>query len=323
MPGRRGRGRPPGGLCARTVFWTFFSNPLVSASQAVGPSGAESEAERSTGQEKSAHKSGVFSFANTSAAPDARGGGKKVFSFCGGVGYDAARFRDSGVTFRRTACTRRGRTNRPQQMISDFLPPESREESRGKRPFRNLNQQQPRNDNMDFNELITDFATRHNVDGLSAEDGVAALDVDGIIVHIVAAGDLLAASAEIGEPPAEGGRHLRRSPVGGEPGIGGVFRQEPRIGQICRRSPPAVGAPRLRLVRHPPRRPRQLRRNLAQAPRRLPSRRQGRRPGKRRHPRFRNRRLHAGLISPGPGAFVPPDAAAPHTSHNQRKGAEK
>ena len=57
---------------------------------------------------------------------------------------------------------------------------------------------------MDFNELITDFATRHNVDGLSAEDGVAALDVDGIIVHIVAAGDLLAASAEIGEPPAEG-----------------------------------------------------------------------------------------------------------------------
>lgn len=57
---------------------------------------------------------------------------------------------------------------------------------------------------MDFNELITDFATRHNVDGLSAEDGVAALDVDGIIVNIVATGDMLAASAEIGEPPAEG-----------------------------------------------------------------------------------------------------------------------
>jgi hypothetical protein len=57
---------------------------------------------------------------------------------------------------------------------------------------------------MDFNELITDFADRHNVDGLAAEDGVAALDVDGILVNLVAAGDLLAASAEIGEPPAEG-----------------------------------------------------------------------------------------------------------------------
>ena len=57
---------------------------------------------------------------------------------------------------------------------------------------------------MDFNELIADFATRHNVDGLAAEDGAAALDVDGILVNLVAAGDLLAASAEIGEPPAEG-----------------------------------------------------------------------------------------------------------------------
>ncbi len=57
---------------------------------------------------------------------------------------------------------------------------------------------------MDFNDLINDFATRHNVDGLAAEDGVAALDVDGILVNLVAAGDLLAASAEIGEPPAEG-----------------------------------------------------------------------------------------------------------------------
>ena len=57
---------------------------------------------------------------------------------------------------------------------------------------------------MDFNELITDFAVRHNVDGLAAEDGAAALDVDGILVNLVGAGDLLAASAEIGEPPAEG-----------------------------------------------------------------------------------------------------------------------
>lgn len=57
---------------------------------------------------------------------------------------------------------------------------------------------------MDFNDLITDFAARHNVDGLAAEDGAAALDVDGILVNLVAAGDLLVASAEIGEPPAEG-----------------------------------------------------------------------------------------------------------------------
>ena len=57
---------------------------------------------------------------------------------------------------------------------------------------------------MDFNDLIADFATRHNVAGLAAEDGVAALDVDGILINLVAAGDLLAASAEIGEPPAEG-----------------------------------------------------------------------------------------------------------------------
>ncbi|MBP5786419.1 MAG: CesT family type III secretion system chaperone, partial [Kiritimatiellae bacterium] len=57
---------------------------------------------------------------------------------------------------------------------------------------------------MDFNELIADFATRHNVDGLAAEDGAAALDVDGILVNLVGTGDLLAASAALGEPPAEG-----------------------------------------------------------------------------------------------------------------------
>ena len=57
---------------------------------------------------------------------------------------------------------------------------------------------------MDFNELIADFAARHGVDGLAAEDGAAALDIDGIAVTLAAAGDRLAATAEIGNPPAEG-----------------------------------------------------------------------------------------------------------------------
>ena len=57
---------------------------------------------------------------------------------------------------------------------------------------------------MEFNELIDDFAKRHNVENLVAVDGAAALDIDGIIVTIVDKGGLLNFSAEIGEPPAEG-----------------------------------------------------------------------------------------------------------------------
>ena len=57
---------------------------------------------------------------------------------------------------------------------------------------------------MEFNELIADFAKRHNVENLVAVDGAAALDIDGIIVTIVDKGGLLNFSAEIGEPPAEG-----------------------------------------------------------------------------------------------------------------------
>ena len=57
---------------------------------------------------------------------------------------------------------------------------------------------------MEFNELITDFATRHNVAGLAAEDGAAALDIDGIVVSLVSKGESLTIAAEIGEPPAEG-----------------------------------------------------------------------------------------------------------------------
>ena len=58
--------------------------------------------------------------------------------------------------------------------------------------------------NMEFNELIADFAARHGVDDLIAADNAAALDIDGIIVIIVSKDDTLTISAEIGEPPAEG-----------------------------------------------------------------------------------------------------------------------
>ena len=57
---------------------------------------------------------------------------------------------------------------------------------------------------MEFQELISDFAKRHGIANLAAEDNAAALDIDGIVVTLVAAGDVLSVSAEIGEPPAEG-----------------------------------------------------------------------------------------------------------------------
>ena len=57
---------------------------------------------------------------------------------------------------------------------------------------------------MEFNELIDAFAKRHNVENLVAVDGAAALDIDGIIVTIVAKGEVLNFSAEIGDPPVEG-----------------------------------------------------------------------------------------------------------------------
>ena len=57
---------------------------------------------------------------------------------------------------------------------------------------------------MEFSKLISDFAARHDVDGLFAEDNAAALDIDGIVVAIVAVGDTVSISAAIGEPPVEG-----------------------------------------------------------------------------------------------------------------------
>ena len=57
---------------------------------------------------------------------------------------------------------------------------------------------------MDFNELIDDFAKRHNVEDLTVTDNAAALDIDGITVLLVSNGELLTISAELGEPPVEG-----------------------------------------------------------------------------------------------------------------------
>ena len=57
---------------------------------------------------------------------------------------------------------------------------------------------------MDFAKLVSDFAERHGIANLAAEDNAAALDIDGIVVTLVAAGDALSVSADIGEPPVEG-----------------------------------------------------------------------------------------------------------------------
>ena len=57
---------------------------------------------------------------------------------------------------------------------------------------------------MDFANLILDFAERHGIADLAAEDNAAALDIDGIVITLVAVGDTLSVSADIGEPPAEG-----------------------------------------------------------------------------------------------------------------------
>ncbi len=61
---------------------------------------------------------------------------------------------------------------------------------------------------MEFKELIADFAARHNVEDLVAEDDIVVLDIDGIIVTLVANDGAIAVSAEIGEPPAEGRAEL-------------------------------------------------------------------------------------------------------------------
>ena len=57
---------------------------------------------------------------------------------------------------------------------------------------------------MEFTELVSDFAKRHDVEGLAAVDGEAGLDIDGIPITLIEDNTYLFATAEIGDPPPEG-----------------------------------------------------------------------------------------------------------------------
>lgn len=57
---------------------------------------------------------------------------------------------------------------------------------------------------MEFQKIIADFSERHGVADLAIENDTAALNIDDVVVTLVATGDTLSLSADIGEPPAEG-----------------------------------------------------------------------------------------------------------------------
>ena len=83
---------------------------------------------------------------------------------------------------------------------------------------------------MDFHELISDFAERHGIANLAAEDNAAALDIDGIVVTLVAAGDVLSISADIGEPPSEGRAEFAELMLEANMQSGAFFAKEPESG---------------------------------------------------------------------------------------------
>lgn len=83
---------------------------------------------------------------------------------------------------------------------------------------------------MDFEELISDFAERHNVANLAAENNAAALDVDGIVIMLVTAGDALSISAEIGEPPVEGRAEFAELMLEANLQSAAFFAKEPESG---------------------------------------------------------------------------------------------
>ena len=83
---------------------------------------------------------------------------------------------------------------------------------------------------MEFTKLISDFAERHGIANLAAEDNAAALDVDGIVVTLVAAGDALSVSAEIGEPPSEGRAEFAELMLEANLQSGAFFAKEPESG---------------------------------------------------------------------------------------------
>ena len=83
---------------------------------------------------------------------------------------------------------------------------------------------------MDFQQLIADFAEWHSIANLVAEDNAAALDVDGIVITLVAAGDALSISADIGEPPSEGRAEFAELMLEANLQIGAFFAKEPESG---------------------------------------------------------------------------------------------
>jgi hypothetical protein len=83
---------------------------------------------------------------------------------------------------------------------------------------------------MEINQLIADFAVRHNVEDLVAVDGAASLDIDGMIINIVANGEVLTLSAEIGEPPPEGAGAFSDLLLEANLQPGAFFAKAPRAG---------------------------------------------------------------------------------------------
>ena len=98
---------------------------------------------------------------------------------------------------------------------------------------------------MEFEKLISDFAERHSIANLAAENNAAALEVDGIVVTLVAAGDALSVSAEIGEPPADGRAEFAELMLEANLQTGAFFAKEPESGAyvlVRRLQLPELGA---------------------------------------------------------------------------------
>ena len=95
---------------------------------------------------------------------------------------------------------------------------------------------------MEFEKLILDFAERHGIANLAAEDNAAALEVDGIVVTLVSVGDALSVSAEIGEPPSEGRSEFAELMLEANLQSEAFFAKEPERGSyvLVRRLPLAM-----------------------------------------------------------------------------------
>ena len=95
---------------------------------------------------------------------------------------------------------------------------------------------------MDFASLISDFAERHSIANLTADDNAAALDIDGIVVTLIAADDVLSATAGIGEPPAEGRGDFAELMLEANLQSEAFFAKEPESGTyiLVRRIPLAI-----------------------------------------------------------------------------------